>query len=74
MKDRNIFAYTAPGADFPEYLSINRRDDEIVMTVRTKGAGEEAKAVPKRRATRCNVAVLNSRPCRLNGARRARAI
>lgn len=25
MKDRNIFAYTAPGSDFPDYLSINRR-------------------------------------------------
>ena len=28
----------------------------------------------KRRTARCNEAVLNSRPCRLNGARRARAI
>lgn len=37
MKDRNIFAYTAPGADFPEYLSINRRDEKIVVTVRSHG-------------------------------------
>jgi len=36
MKDRNISAYTAPGADFPEYLSINRCGGEIVVTVRTK--------------------------------------
>lgn len=34
MKDRNIFAYTAPESDFPDYLSINRRDERIVISVR----------------------------------------
>lgn len=39
MKDRNIFAYTAPGADFPEFISINRKDGRIEITVRSQGAG-----------------------------------
>jgi hypothetical protein len=31
----NLFAYTAPGADYPEYISINREDDgRITITVR----------------------------------------
>ena len=34
MKDRCIFAYTAPGSDFPDYISINRRDERIVISVR----------------------------------------
>lgn len=33
---RNIFAYTAPGAALPEYISVNYRDGEIVVTVRSK--------------------------------------
>lgn len=40
MKDRNIFAYTALlGADFPEFISINRKDDRIEITVRSQGSG-----------------------------------
>ncbi len=35
---RNIFAYTAPGADFPEYLSINEYNGKIKVTARDKGA------------------------------------
>lgn len=35
---RNIFAYTAPGADFPEYVSINEHNGKIVLTARSKGA------------------------------------
>jgi len=32
---KNIFAYTAPGADYPEFLSINREDDgRVTVTVR----------------------------------------
>lgn len=34
MGDRNIFAYTVPGSDFPDYISINRRNDRIVISVR----------------------------------------
>jgi hypothetical protein len=41
MNDRNIFAYTAPGADFPEFLSINRKDGRIEITVRSQGSGGE---------------------------------
>lgn len=30
-----LFAYTAPGADYPEYVSINREDDgRVTITVR----------------------------------------
>jgi hypothetical protein len=39
MKDRNIFAYTAPGADYPEFISINRKDGRIEVTVRSQGSG-----------------------------------
>lgn len=39
MKDRNIFAYTAPGADFPEFISINRINGKMVVTVRAQGGG-----------------------------------
>lgn len=35
MDDRNIFAYTAPGANYPEYVSVNRRSEEIYITVRS---------------------------------------
>lgn len=39
MNDSCIFAYTAPGSDFPEFISINRKDDRIEITVRSQGAG-----------------------------------
>ena len=45
MKDRNIFAYTAPGSDFPDYLSINRRDERIVVTVRGNRGGDLAEMI-----------------------------
>lgn len=35
MKDRIIFSYTAPGSVYPDYLSINRKDENIVVTVRS---------------------------------------
>jgi hypothetical protein len=32
----NIFAYTAPGGSYPDYLSINRQDDgRVTITVRS---------------------------------------
>lgn len=34
----NLFAYTEPGSDFPAFISINRRDDRIVLTARSRGA------------------------------------
>lgn len=34
---RNIYAYTAPGADMPDYISINEQaNGEVVVTVRSK--------------------------------------
>lgn len=35
MDDLNIFAFTTPGAHYPEYISINRRDEELYVTVRS---------------------------------------
>lgn len=45
MKNRNIFSYTAPGSDFPDYLSINRRDEQIVVTVRGGRGGDLAEMI-----------------------------
>jgi hypothetical protein len=42
MDNRNIFAFTAPGSNFPEYVSINRRDEEIYITVRSPSGGHTA--------------------------------
>jgi hypothetical protein len=30
----NIFAYTAPGCNYPEYISINIQDGQITVTAR----------------------------------------
>lgn len=38
MQQRNIFAYTPPGAALPPYISVNERNGEIVVTVRSQGA------------------------------------
>lgn len=42
MYDRNIFAYTAPGSTYPEYVSINRRGEEIYIAVRSPDGGPTA--------------------------------
>lgn len=42
MRDRNIFAYTEPGTTYPDYLSINRRDGEIFISVRGNQGGDLA--------------------------------
>lgn len=45
----NIFAYTAPGAEYPEYLSVNVRDGQLEVTVRglkKPPDGERAHALP----------------------------
>jgi hypothetical protein len=40
MSQVNIYAFTAPGADFPEYVSINRVAGAVEITVRApKGQG-----------------------------------
>jgi hypothetical protein len=35
---KNVFAYTAPGGSYPEYVSVNETDDpdQFTITVRTK--------------------------------------
>lgn len=32
---KNVFAYTAPGALYPEYVSINETDGKLQLTVRS---------------------------------------
>lgn len=34
---KNIFTYTAPGSDYPEYISVNETDDpdKFTITVRS---------------------------------------
>jgi hypothetical protein len=32
--NHNIFAWTAPGADYPEFVSINERDGKVIVAVR----------------------------------------
>jgi len=34
---KNIFAYTAPGAIYPEFVSVNDIDGQIEITVRSPG-------------------------------------
>lgn len=37
---KNIFAYTAPGSDYPEFLSINETDGKVSISARgTKPSG-----------------------------------
>ena len=37
---KNIYAYTPPGADFPPYVSINELNGIVTVTVRSpKGIG-----------------------------------
>ena len=39
---RNVFAYTADGADYPEFISVNRQDDgRLIITVRSAGPDGE---------------------------------
>ena len=43
MRDKNLFAYTAPGAGFPEFVSVNLVEDgtKVSITVRSKPEGDE---------------------------------
>ncbi|TPI86377.1 hypothetical protein [Mesorhizobium sp. B2-8-9] len=34
---RNIFAYTAPGCDMPEFLSINEHNGQVQVMARSRG-------------------------------------
>lgn len=62
MKDRNIFAYTAPGADYPDYLSINRKDEKIVVTVRSyHGVGLAEMVLPQEELDRLIYALRGAR-------------
>lgn len=35
MERTNVYAYTAPGSNYPEYISINRTSDGMEITVRS---------------------------------------
>lgn len=51
-KAHNIFAYTAPGADFPEFVSVNSDTaGKISISVRSpKAGGGAVAAAPLNRA------------------------
>lgn len=66
MKDRNIFAYTAPGGPYPEYVSINRVDGEIYISVRSPDGGPTAKMrLPADRLDEMIYALRGARPTNL---------
>lgn len=69
MNDRNIFAFTAPGSDFPEYVSINRRAEEIYITVRSPSGGPTAEMrLPYDQLDDLIRALRGSRPANLYGS------
>lgn len=43
---RNIFAYTGPGSYMPEFVSINERDGNVVLTARSRGTPGAVVDVP----------------------------
>ena len=42
---KNIAAYTTPGSNYPEYVSINDRDGSVVLTARGPGGDPYARTV-----------------------------
>ena len=36
----NIYAYTAPGTNYPEFISVNMLGDEVEIIVRTAAWGD----------------------------------
>lgn len=46
---RNLAAYTAPGSNYPQYVSINRDGDRVSITVRepAKQSNVDGAMVPK---------------------------
>lgn len=42
---KNIAAYTVPGSNFPEYISINERDGAVVLSARGPGGDPYASTV-----------------------------
>lgn len=38
----NIFAYTAPGCNYPEFVSVNIRDGKVVLTARAAAKADGA--------------------------------
>jgi len=68
MKDRNIFAHTAPGSNFPEYLSINRRNEQIVVTVRTTNGPTAEMMLPDNKLDELIYALRGARPANLFGS------
>jgi hypothetical protein len=69
MNDRNIFAFTAPGSNYPEYVSINRRDEEIYITVRAPNGGPTAEMrLPYDQLDELIRALRGARPANLYGS------
>lgn len=74
MKDRNIFAYTAPGADFPEFISINRKDGRIEITVRSQGNGGNQMALMVLPQDKLDELIYALRGARINPLRGSAAV
>jgi hypothetical protein len=71
VDNRNIFAFTAIVYEglYPEYLSINRRDEEIYITVRSPSGGPTAEMrLPYDQLDELIRALRGARPANLYGS------
>lgn len=71
MDNRNIFAYTAVeyAGLYPEYLSINRRAEELYITVRAPDGGPTAEMrLPYDQLDNLIRALRGARPANLYGS------
>jgi len=71
MDNRNIFAFTATQYEglYPEYISINRRDEEIYIAVRSPSGGPTAEArLPYDQLDGLIQALRGARPANLYGS------
>lgn len=68
--DRSIFSYTAPGADVPEFLSINVRDGELFVTVRPAGGDAAEMRLPREKIKELVFKLQGARPLDLRGSSR----
>lgn len=60
---KNIFAYTAPGTDFPEFVSVNATDDKgvdiILRSPKAIGGGTAQVALTRDQARDLYVALMH---------------
>jgi hypothetical protein len=54
---KNLFAYTAPGCDMPDFLSINVRDGKTYVTARGAGTTVEVELPPEQLVAMGNAVV-----------------